>query len=682
VGLRRIAGGLIVGVLCAVGATVIPVGPAVRAGAIPAGSPVDPGGVVEASVDGSRVILGPTAERPHPVRLDLRWGEVDDLPPGSTFSQDLSAMITADGRWYDIDTGASTPVPARTRSYWFTSDGRTYLASTPGGALLVDGATGWTMGLGLRPLAMSPNGRYIATETTRNCAAVPGGPTCDVDIFDLATNRFITVASATQGERLASDVADTGRVLILAFTAGGTMYTAVDLDGSRRIVGTFQGGAGSADLSNDGMTALMNLSVTSCCVSQAVLSVGTGTLGPSVPVFRPSTDGVIQRMSGDGGRLVQVVVDFEFVSPRGSFGYQLNTIELSKHTVRAVHAQQSIAIEVGGELGVPSFATAVMLNVAMTDPRRDGFLTVWPCDGPRPLAANVNVGRDGVASAAVLSGIAEDGTICLSANVDANVVIDVNGWFDDESGYEPVTPRRLADTRVGSDDGRPTLPARGVLAVPVAAGAVAADVMAVVLSVVAVDPAAAGFLTVWPCGEPMPLAANVTFAAHETRANAVVATPGSDGNVCVAGNVDTDVVVDLDGWLTADADFLGGTPLRIVDSREGELDAVPNLAPEEVVQMQLADWVGVAVVDLAVTNASADGFVTVWPCAETRPLVSNLNFVAGATVTNLVFAAGDEDGKVCFASNVAVDLVVDLEGLFGFVSYQPVVPARLLDTRT
>ena len=60
-----------------------------------------------------------------------------------------------------------------------------------------------------------------------------------------------------------------------------------------------------------------------------------------------------------------------------------------------------------------------------------------------------------------------------------------------------------------------------------------------------------GFLTVWPCGSPQPLASNVNYAACETIPNLVIAKPGAGGTVCLAGQATNHIVADVNGWFSA-----------------------------------------------------------------------------------------------------------------------------------
>ncbi len=76
--------------------------------------------------------------------------------------------------------------------------------------------------------------------------------------------------------------------------------------------------------------------------------------------------------------------------------------------------------------------------------------------------------------------------------------------------------------------------------VPVGAGAA-------VLNVTVVDAGAAGFVTVFPCGQAVPNASNLNVAAGQTVPNAVVSKLGVGGTVCVFSSVSAHVLVDVNG---------------------------------------------------------------------------------------------------------------------------------------
>ena len=80
-------------------------------------------------------------------------------------------------------------------------------------------------------------------------------------------------------------------------------------------------------------------------------------------------------------------------------------------------------------------------------------------------------------------------------------------------------------------------------------GGVPGDADAVMLNVTAVSPAAAGYLTVYPCGVPRPLASNVNYIAGQVVPNAVLVKIGTAGKVCIFSLAATDIVVDVNGYI-------------------------------------------------------------------------------------------------------------------------------------
>jgi hypothetical protein len=70
----------------------------------------------------------------------------------------------------------------------------------------------------------------------------------------------------------------------------------------------------------------------------------------------------------------------------------------------------------------------------------------------------------------------------------------------------------------------------------------------VILNVTVTEPATAGFVTVYPCGLTRPTASNINFVAGRTVANAVVATIGGNGEVCLYTSTATHLVADVNGY--------------------------------------------------------------------------------------------------------------------------------------
>jgi len=79
-----------------------------------------------------------------------------------------------------------------------------------------------------------------------------------------------------------------------------------------------------------------------------------------------------------------------------------------------------------------------------------------------------------------------------------------------------------------------------------------------------------------------------------------------------------------------------------------------------------ASGVSAVVLNVTVTAPSRAGFITAYPNGTARPTASNLNFVAGQTVPNLVVVPVGVDGKVALTNGSAgtVQLVADVLGYF------------------
>ena len=116
---------------------------------------------------------------------------------------------------------------------------------------------------------------------------------------------------------------------------------------------------------------------------------------------------------------------------------------------------------------------------------------------------------------------------------------------------------------------------------------------------------------------------------------------------------------------------------------------VPVCAAGSVTEVRVAGRGGVpngstaAVLNVTVTGPGGAGYVTVYPCGSDRPTSSNLNYIVGQTVPNAVITKIGTNGNVCFYTQSATHLIIDINRYFPAGSaYSALVPARLFDTRT
>jgi PKD domain len=245
--------------------------------------------------------------------------------------------------------------------------------------------------------------------------------------------------------------------------------------------------------------------------------------------------------------------------------------------------------------------------------------------------------------------------------------------------YTPDGPARILDTRskIGVSTSTPVA-ANGTVVLQVAGvhGVPATGVTAVVMNVTATGPTTTGYVTVYPHGQARPTASNINFVAGKTIAGLVI-VPVVDGKVSLyngsAGTVH--MIADLAGYYGSGtgATYTPDGPVRSLDTRSkvGVSTSTPVAANGTVV-LQVAGVHGVpatgvtaVVMNVTATGPTTTGYVTVYPHGQARPTASNINFVAGTTIANLVVVPV-VDGKVSFYNGSAgtVHMIADLAGYF------------------
>ena len=110
-----------------------------------------------------------------------------------------------------------------------------------------------------------------------------------------------------------------------------------------------------------------------------------------------------------------------------------------------------LRVKVLNQFGVPAVgAVGVALNVTAVNPSGPGYLRVWPCGSPEPETSSVNfVSAGAVEPNGVVVPVDATGEICVGTLVSTDVVVDVAGWFDSESGLNGSAGGRIVDTRYG-----------------------------------------------------------------------------------------------------------------------------------------------------------------------------------------------------------------------------------------
>ncbi len=311
-----------------------------------------------------------------------------------------------------------------------------------------------------------------------------------------------------------------------------------------------------------------------------------------------------------------------------------------------------------------------------------------------------------VATAGALAlGLAAIGPVSARTAQVANTTATTGG------SYVSVTPTRIADTRANSGKAYAgdTLATGGTLQVQVPTSVVPAGATGVVLNVTAIDPSAAGFISVLPGGATVPtgssLVSNLNFAAGATVANLVTVGLSSTGTVEIFNHVgSTNVAVDVEGYYTSTAASNGSglynalSPTRVLGTLQSGLPIpADSFVQVPVAGSSAADGVPsnatAVVVNVTAAGATAPSFLTVFPFSTTSgpPTASNLNFGAQAAnqaIANRVTVGVGSSGSIGVYNHAGtVNVDVDVSGYYtgsgGTGStFVAITPQRLTDTRS
>ncbi|MGO4805997.1 hypothetical protein AB4089_12790 [Arthrobacter sp. 2MCAF15] len=342
-----------------------------------------------------------------------------------------------------------------------------------------------------------------------------------------------------------------------------------------------------------------------------------------------------------------------------------------------VGADQAVSFQVAGANGIPAKVAAVVFNLTVTEAKSNGFITAYPSGTVKPNASNLNFGANQNVPNLVTVRVGADGKVALfnRSNGTSHLIADVTGYYTTGTpatpgAFQSLAPKRLLDTRSSlalAGDSPVSLQVAGANGIPATAAAV-------VFNLTVTEPKKIGFITAYASGSQRPNASNLNFNAGQTVPNLVTVPIGPDGKVTLFNRSggSSHLIADVAGY------YLGGTPSatgafkatgpsRILDTRNATA-----VRPDSEVSFQIAGTTGIpakvlaAVFNLTVVSPQAIGFITAYPSGTIRPDASNLNFVAGQTVPNLVSVPVGSDGKVTLFNRSAgsSQLIADLAGYF------------------
>ena len=346
--------------------------------------------------------------------------------------------------------------------------------------------------------------------------------------------------------------------------------------------------------------------------------------------------------------------------------------------------------------GLPSDAELALMNLTMTEVedswrRGSGYITAKPCDtlyDQEQTSSNGNFVKSiDVANLAVVP-LASDRTFCLYYSNSIETVVDTQGYFSSTGtlAFTPLVPKRVLDTRqaVRPQNGSMTRVETGL---PVGSQSALVNLTMTGLSA---DDFVRGYITADKCSSLVAgpqTKSNGNFTSGIDVSNLSVVSLDSDGSFCIYSEQAVDLVVDVQGSFSASGTTkLSSTSTqRVLDTRASNQPPASSITR---VNTGAATGSRAALVNLTMTGASNFGYITADKCSNLQSgpqSRSNGNFRPKADVSNLSVVPLDTDGSFCIYSEQAVDLIVDVQGIFsptGTLRFTPTNPSRVLDTRT
>jgi hypothetical protein len=198
---------------------------------------------------------------------------------------------------------------------------------------------------------------------------------------------------------------------------------------------------------------------------------------------------------------------------------------------------------------IPATALAYSLNFTAIPQSPLGYLTVYPTGQQQPLVSTLNAPTGVVTANAAIVPAGTAGQISLYVTNNADMAIDVNGYFaaPGSGGYSlyNLPPCRIVDSRqIGA-------PFTGTLVVS-ATGVpcqVPPEATALVSNATVVPSGQLGYLTLWPNGGAQPVVSTLNALDGSLMSNmAIVPTTNGFIDAYAAGPAPTYVIIDVSGF--------------------------------------------------------------------------------------------------------------------------------------
>jgi hypothetical protein len=364
------------------------------------------------------------------------------------------------------------------------------------------------------------------------------------------------------------------------------------------------------------------------------------------------------------------------------------TTGVGEVSAQSLGAGVTVNVSVVGSDGVPSTASAVVVNIYVRSPSTAGYISDNSSNDFDTGAPSLGFRQESNTSQTEVIQVGADGEIYLtnhsSGSTDMNVT--VLGYYTGPAAssagdtYTGVPWAEIADTTTGVGTSETPIPANGSRTIQVTGeGGVAAGADAAVIQVNGFNASQAGALDVYPAGTADPGIPTLRYHSDDEYRTIFYASLSSSGQVTITnnGSAAVDITVWVRGYFMPPSTTQAGDEFTASDPQMvyGTASAGVSLAGGASVSFQVTGTgqipsSGVAEVaeDIAVTSPTATGTLKVGAAGSTTHDV--INFLAGDSTDvggdNTVLTAISPTGQetITNSSSGTVDLQVAVRGYY------------------
>lgn len=337
-----------------------------------------------------------------------------------------------------------------------------------------------------------------------------------------------------------------------------------------------------------------------------------------------------------------------------------------------------------GGCGLPLTAKAYSVNVTVAPKEPLGYLTLWPTGQNMPVVSTLNSFHGGLVANAAIVPAGAAGAISAYVTNAADVIIDVNGYFDDAStsaalSFYTANPCRAVDTRAGSGlnglFGAPSLAGQASRDFPLLSGSCSIyAAQAYSLNATVVPHGPLGYLSLWPAGSTRPVVSTLNAPDGAVVANAAIVRAGVNGALSAFVTDASDLILDVNGYfgpagLNGELKYVPLTPCRVADTRQAGAGA-PVMAANETRGFAVGGKCGAPLsakafaLNVTVVPSGPLGYLSLWPLGQTQPVVSTLNSSLGRVVANAAITRAGAGGAVSVFVTNQTHVILDINGYF------------------